>query len=208
MDKIHKTEQEEFWAGDFGNDYINRNQDEIVVAHNLAFFSKALRHTIGLNSIVEFGANIGMNLRAIKLLYPNINSKAIEINPEAALRLRKTIGEDNVFEGSIYNYLSSDTYTISLIKTVLIHINPNMLPLVYDKLYHASNKYILICEYYNPTPVSVNYRGHEEKLFKRDFAGEMLDKFPDLKLVDYGFAYHRDNDFPQDDLNWFLLQKN
>jgi spore coat polysaccharide biosynthesis protein SpsF len=26
-------------------------------------------------------------------------------------------------------------------------------------------------------------------------------------LVDYGFAYHRDPAFPQDDITWFLLEK-
>ena len=45
------------------------------------------------------------------------------------------------------------------------------------------------------------------KLFKRDFAGELLDAFPSLDLVDYGFVYHRDPNFPQDDMNWFLLEK-
>jgi hypothetical protein len=34
----------------------------------------------------------------------------------------------------------------------------------------------------------------------------MLDRFPDLSLVEYGFVYHRDP-FPQDDLTWFLLEK-
>lgn len=56
-------------------------------------------------------------------------------------------------------------------------------------------------------PVVVSYRGHEDRLFKRDFAGEMLDRYPDLELVDYGFVYHRDPNFPQDDPNWFLLRK-
>jgi hypothetical protein len=65
----------------------------------------------------------------------------------------------------------------------------------------------LICEYYNPTPVTVVYRGHRDRLFKRDFAGEMLDKYADLALLDYGFTYHRDANFPQDDANWFLLEK-
>ena len=53
----------------------------------------------------------------------------------------------------------------------------------------------------------MSYRGHTEKLFKRDFAGEMLDRFNDLKLADYGFVYRRDMLFPQDDINWFLLEK-
>jgi spore coat polysaccharide biosynthesis protein SpsF len=56
--------------------------------------------------------------------------------------------------------------------------------------------------------VSISYRGHSDRLFKRDFAGEMLDKYADLSLVDYGFCYKRDKAFPQDDITWFLLQKN
>ena len=28
-----------------------------------------------------------------------------------------------------------------------------------------------------------------------------------ILLVDYGFVYHRDNCFPQDDINWFLFEK-
>lgn len=35
----------------------------------------------------------------------------------------------------------------------------------------------------------------------------MLDMFPDLKLVDYRFIYHRDPVFPRDDSTWFLLEK-
>ena len=65
----------------------------------------------------------------------------------------------------------------------------------------------MISEYYSPNPVSVNYRGNEDVLFKRDFAGEMMDMYNDLKLVNYGFVYHRDDFFPGDDANWFLLEK-
>ena len=78
---------------------------------------------------------------------------------------------------------------------------------MYNLLYNTSKRYICLSEYYNPSPVEVVYRGHSEKLFKRDFAGEMLDRFKDLKLVSYGFVYHRDNQFPQDDGTWFLLEK-
>jgi spore coat polysaccharide biosynthesis protein SpsF len=94
-----------------------------------------------------------------------------------------------------------------LIKGVLIHINPDMLQVVYEKLYESSSKYILVCEYYNPAPVTINYRGHEDRLFKRDFAGELMEKYTDLTLIDYGFAYKRDPSFPQDDITWFLLSK-
>ncbi len=202
-----KTEQEEFWAGEFGNAYIGRNKSEEYLASNLNFFSRIFNQVSRPTSLIEFGANVGMNLKAIKLLFPAINLFGIEINKQAAEELADVVGAGNVYNGSIFDYTTSAKFDVSLIKGVLIHINPEMLQDVYERLYTASNKYILICEYYNPSPVTVNYRGHADRLFKRDFAGEMLDKYADLRLVDYGFCYKRDNSFPQDDVTWFLLAK-
>ena len=90
---------------------------------------------------------------------------------------------------------------------MLIHVHPDNLHKVYDNLYNNSRRYILIAEYYDPKPVTLTYRGHKNKMFKRDFAGEMLDKYYNLSLVGYGFCYHRDPAFPQDDISWFLLEK-
>lgn len=202
-----KTPQEEFWAGEFGTDYIARNNSTQFLASNLNFFSKALKQAGRVTSCLEFGANIGMNLKSLQLLYPGINLKAVEINHDAAVELTHLIGESNVFEGSIFEYPISEKVDLSLIKGVLIHINPDLLATVYEKLYQASNRFVLVCEYYNPTPVSIPYRGHSDRLFKRDFAGEMMEKYPDLALVDYGFAYHLDQAFPQDDITWFLMKK-
>lgn len=50
--------------------------------------------------------------------------------------------------------------------------NPGRLNEVYKTLYESSRKYLLLVEYYNPTPVEIEYRGHSGKLFKRDFAGK------------------------------------
>lgn len=54
------TDQEAFWAGEFGTDYIDRNKGDQLLASNINFFSKALSHADNNNSIIEFGANIGM----------------------------------------------------------------------------------------------------------------------------------------------------
>jgi len=201
------TPQESFWAGDFGTEYIARNNSTQLLASNLNFFSKALKQAGQVSSCLELGANIGMNLKALQLLYPGIELTGAEINPDAAKLLGGLIGEKNVYLGSIFDFPTTSSVDLSLIKGVLIHISPDMLNTVYDKLYQASNRLILVCEYYNPTPISIPYRGHSDRLFKRDFAGEMLDKYPDLKLVDYGFSYRRDPAFPQDDITWFLMQK-
>jgi spore coat polysaccharide biosynthesis protein SpsF len=201
------TEQEAFWAGEFGDDYIGRNKGDALLASNLNFFTKALNQAGKINSCIEFGANIGMNLKALKLLYPGIACKGVEINTTAAQELGTLIGKDNVFCGSIIDYKIDKPAELSLIKGVMIHINPDLLTKIYDQVYAASSKYVLVCEYYNPSPTAIPYRGHSDKLFKRDFAGEMLEKFPSLKLIDYGFAYRRDPAFPQDDITWFLMEK-
>lgn len=207
IDSIYATPQESFWAGDFGSEYIGRNDSSQLLASNLNFFTKALAQAGKITSCLELGANIGMNLKALQLLYPGIELKAAEINSDAAKLLGTLIGEKNVYLGSIFDYPITDKVELSLIKGVLIHINPEMLNTVYEKLYQATKRFILVCEYYNPSPVSIPYRGHTDRLFKRDFAGEMLEKYSDLRLVDYGFAYRRDPAFPQDDITWFLMEK-
>ena len=202
-----QTEQEAFWAGAFGTDYIDRNKGDLLLASNLDFFSKALRQARGVNSCIEFGANIGMNLKALKLLYPPQQQFGIEINADAARELGQTIPPANVMQQSILEYSDPRTFDLVLIKGVLIHINPDALPAVYDKLHAATGRYLLVAEYYNPAPVAIPYRGHADRLFKRDFAGEIMERHPKLRLVDYGFAYRRDPSFPQDDITWFLMEK-
>lgn len=86
-----KTEQESFWAGEFGTEYIQRNQGDALLASNLAFFAKALHQAHGIKNCIEFGANIGMNIKALKLLHPGIDAHAIEINPKAAKQLGEVI---------------------------------------------------------------------------------------------------------------------
>lgn len=202
-----KTEQENFWAGAFGTEYIQRNRGDKLLASNLAVFARVLAKTDKLTSCIEFGANIGMNLRALKLLYPEQEQHAVEINPQAAAGLRAWMPPANVHEASLLDFTPSRTWDLVLIKGVLIHVQPDSLPIVYELLHGATRRYLLVCEYYNPTPVSILYRGHPDRLFKRDFCGELLDHHGDLRLVDYGFVYHRDPNFPQDDMNWFLLDK-
>jgi len=111
-----------------------------------------------------------------------------------------------VWRESILNCSNTHEYDLAFTKTLLIHIAPDDLPRAYDVLYKASARYVLVCEYYNPTPVEVEYRGHSGRLWKRDFAGEMLHRYANLRLVDYGFVYRRDP-FTQDDVTYFLLEK-
>lgn len=206
MKRDYGTEQERFWAGAFGDEYTDRIRGGDLVARNIALFAKILEGIGVIRSVIEFGANLGLNLVAIRALLPDAELAAVEINRKAAEQL-ETLGDVRVYHQSILNFSPDGPRDLVLVKGVLIHVGPDQLSRVYDLLYRTSGRYICLVEYYNPTPVEVPYRGHERKLFKRDFAGEMLDRFDELRLVRYGFVYHRDPGFPQDDVTWFLLEK-
>lgn len=204
-----RTEQEAFWAGPFGADYIARNEHTPETqAANLFSFARMLERAQPLpGSVIELGANIGLNLRALRLLLPRAHQAAVEINPAAVARLRHDGVGDEIVHDSILNFAPSRRYDLALIKGVMIHLAPEMLPAVYRKLAECSARHVLIAEYYNRRPEEIVYRGHSGKLFRRDFGGEFMDACPDFQLVDYGFSYHRDAREQQDDLTWFLFQR-
>ena len=199
--------QELFWQGDFGDEYTSRSQGQALIRSNEALFTRVIGAMDSSPlSVLEFGANRGLNLVALQRLLPVGKFTGVEINDKAFASLASLEGIQAI-HGSIYDFSSTETFELVFTKGVLIHLNPERLAEVYSKLVACSSKYILLAEYYNPAPVEVPYRNHHGKLFKRDFAGEMLDRYPSLSLVDYGFCYHRDPVAPQDDITWFLLRK-
>ncbi len=200
------SEQERFWQGAFGDEYVERNDGAKLVASNLALFSKALARAGGVSSVIELGTNRGLNLIALHQLLPFCRFQGVEINTRAHAAA-SALGIADVWHGSLFDYPITRQHDLALIKGVLIHLSPELLSAAYAKLMAASRRWILIAEYYNPTPVEVPYRGNRDRLFKRDFAGEMLDLYPELQLADYGFCYQRDPIFPGGDCTWFLLEK-
>lgn len=208
-----RTEQEDFWAGSFGDEYAQRNIGRIT--SNMVFLAKALNSASGfITSVAEVGAGSGENLLALQRLMPYAKYAAIDVNRASLELLRQRWPTSNwmprIMCGTIEEHWEEcrlqDRPDLVLSKGLLIHIPPEKLAATYRQLYDMTSKYVLLAEYYNPTPVAIEYRGHAARMWKRDFAGDMLDMFTGLRLVDYGFAYRRDP-FPQDDLTWFLLEK-
>jgi len=200
-----ETEQALFWQGNFGDQYISRNRSQVLHASNVHFFSKILASVGGeINSVLELGANIGMNFLALRQLIPDIAYTGVEINHAAAEELR-ALGPD-VVTSSIESFDSEFSWDLVFTKGVLIHLNPESLDSTYEKMVRLSSRFVLVAEYFSPDPVAVSYRGETDRLFKRDFAGEILDLYPSLSLKDYGFSYRR-GPFPQDNISWFLMEK-
>ena len=90
---------------------------------------------------------------------------------------------------------------------MLIHINTDSLNDAYELLYSLSKRFILISECFNPVSVAIPYRGHENRLFKRDFGGELWAQYPSLRLVGYAFIWNKDPVAPKDDITWFLFAR-
>lgn len=197
------TEQEEFWQGEFGDEYVIRNDlNSIGARTNL--LSKVVSKTREVDSVYEVGTNIGLNLDALKILLPNVSTNGCEINKSA---FEKVVAKGhNVENASVFDANPGGLYDLVFTNGVMIHINPEKLCDLYSFMGRISRRYILIHEYFSPSPVEVAYRGHSGKLFKRDFAKEIMDHCG-LKLVDYGFTWRHDPVFPIDDSNWFLLEK-
>lgn len=197
------NEQEKFWQGEFGDKYSERNKENI--RSNIHLFATILSKITSPGRILEFGCGTGNNMAAIHTLDPDINLMGVEINKQAI----DHVSHGETFRESVLDFNYPEGFPkpdITMTKGFLIHVHPADLATVYRKLYESTNRYILICEYYNPFPVEVPYRGHTGKLWKRDFANDLLMAYPDLRLVDYGFVYHLD-EYPQDDLTWFILEK-
>lgn len=200
------------WSGAFGNEYTERNRAAKVggVEANIALFEEILNRNSSLGprarSVLEFGAGIGNNLRALHALLPMAELSAVELNVTAADSIPEIVA--TIITGSVTQFATTTLQPVDLVLTkgLLIHIPPFDLPLAYDAIYQTSRRYVLVCEYFCPEPRMIPYRGQDNMLWARDFAGEMMDAYPDLQLVDYGFAYKRTS-FPQDNINWFLMEK-
>ena len=200
-----KTEQELFWEGQFGTDYTVRNRD--LSQSRQPFFAEILKITQGVQSICELGPNRGENLNALKAINPSLQLTGVEINPVAIEYLNAIAGVEAI-HSSIQDFKTEQCYDLVFTSGVLIHLNQEDLPLVYQKMGDLSKRYVLINEYYNHSPTEIPYRGNAGKLFKRDFAGEFLDLHNGLfSVAHYGFLWSRLHP-AWDNTTWVLMEKN
>jgi len=201
---IDNSEQTCFWEGSFGDDYTERNQ--INSETRLGFFRRVLSRTFGVSTICELGANKGHNLQALHKLSRNFRLSGIEINKKACADLAG-LPYVHALNASIQTFAADEPFDMVFVCGVLIHLNPDDLPLAYRKMFDLSRRYVLINEYFNPSPVELPYRGNGGKLFKRDFGGEFMDSCgKEATLVDYGFLWKR-LEPAWDNTTWWLFEK-
>ncbi len=138
---------------------------------------------------------------------PDTKKSIIEISEPAYNFVKKNFDIDQSFNGAIIDSNFQRIFDLVFTMGVLIHIHPDDLYPNIKKMFDYSGKYILIGEYFNRTPMMIEYQGQKDKLFKRDFGKFLIENF-DVKLVDYGFLWgHIYDDAGFDDITYWLFQK-
>lgn len=209
-DKTLETYQLKHWRGQFGEDYIERN---ILEKWMIEPGKEAFRRILGkrkIDSILEVGSNIGLELVYLtELLKDKVDLYAVEPNKKAFSVL---ISETRINLKKAWNCSAFDipleNASIDLVFTcgVLIHISPDDLGRATDEIARVARKYVLCIEYFSNNPETITYRGHKKLLFKRDFGAFYLDRYPNLKWIDYGFLWKCESK-SYDNLNWWLFEK-
>lgn len=163
-------ETELFWAGEFGDDYGKRNV--IDPASRLDFWRSAMEFCQP-QTVLEVGANRGHNLIAIQTVSPGTDVCGIDINASAANEARSNgISVDVGSALELASRYGHDSKDLVFSAGCLIHIPPAELQRVMQQIVDVSARFIIAVEYEAEKEEAVTYRGHEGKLWRRNY-GEL-----------------------------------
>lgn len=198
--------QEEFWAGGEGDAYTQRCPGDTPSA--LSFFARALAKAEAPTRIIELGAGSGTNLRALELLYPHAYTLGIDVNTRACEEMQRRGVECRQMTIEQLDNDPVGTFDLVLTKGVLIHLDTEAMIKALNTIMGLADKYVLLAEYYRPSRQPIAYQGRTDLLWGDDFAAELLAQSGQaFHVVDYGFVWRHDPQ-PQDDITWFLLERN
>jgi spore coat polysaccharide biosynthesis protein SpsF len=200
--KPEATRLEELWAGEFGDEYVERNRQAGEVR---AGFWKTVCERTAPASVLEVGCNLGGNLGHVAGHVPPHHVFGVDVNLKALNELRRSFSDVNAVHAPARELPFRDRW-FDLVFTmgVLIHQPEATLPLVLSEMARTARRWILMGEYFAETTTEVPYRGHSGALFRRDYGGIFADLFPDFVLEDKGFL-GRDEGW--DDVTWWLFRR-
>lgn len=188
-----ETKQTQFWQGNFGKSYTDRN----TLGHeswNQSYVEKYGTTKLALNDkligdlprdskILEVGCNTGQQLEGFQRqgftqLY------GVELQWYAVEQAQSRLHHINVLQGSGFDLPFRDNY-FDLVCTngVLIHISPDDLPRIMKEMCRCTRRYIMGFEYYAEETQSINYRGNDGFMWKADYARLFCDYLSNLQTV-------------------------
>jgi pseudaminic acid biosynthesis-associated methylase len=194
----------ELWKGDFGNAYTDRNDRSTLGAREQIWKMLLPRN---VESVLEVGANIGLNLEAISQrsaceLY------ATEPNDKARAQLENLdlVHPVNITADTADHIRFPDGIAdLVFTSGVLIHVPPDKLERSLDEIYRCARRWIICGEYFAPQEEMIAYRGHPDALWRRDYGSLFLDRFPRLRCTAHMFAWKRMTGL--DNLTFWVFEK-
>lgn len=197
------TEQLQEWQGDFGKAYTDRNAVDYKV--RMPAWRKMVEG-ISLARVLEVGSNRAHNLAALReILGPETELFGIEPNAYAVGVARKNYPDVTVMGGNAFDLPFKDGFfDLTFTAGVLIHIAPADLPKAMSEIVRVSRRYVLAAEYFSEREECIEYRGHSNLLWKRNFEQLYRSHAPSLKVVKNGY-WSADDGF--DRTHWWLLDK-
>jgi len=208
------TKQMEEWAGDFGQEYTDRNAlplQEMELSYKERYgITRAEMNSKFIGDfdrdmkVLEVGSNIGNQLLCLQKAGFN-NLYGIELQSYAVELSKSRTKGINIIQGSAFDIPFKDSF-FDLVFTsgLLIHIAPEDISEVLDEIYRCSRQYIWCFEYYSEVYTQIGYRGHADLLWKANFSKLFLDRFSNLRLVrEELFKYLNNNSIDA----MFLFQK-
>lgn len=201
---------EELWAGEFGDDYVARNDE--YAARNAELqrgrmpFWQARVEALQPANVLEIGCNVGGNLRWIAELVGAEHVAGIDVNEGALQTAREHLPAADLRRAPARDLPFADaSFDLVFTTGVLIHQPPSELPTVMDEIVRVSRRHVLCGEYQAPDIEEVPYRGQEGALYRADYGRMYQERHPELTLVDQGFLPKGDG--PWDDLTWWVFEK-
>lgn len=191
--RTRETPQTSRWTGDFGRAYTDRNTLNLKEINSLYQTNYGITRTqlnesfleqIPRNArMLEVGCNCGNQLLLLQDMgFTNLWGAEVQLYALESARGR--VQDVQLAQASALDLPYEDGY-FDLVFTsgVLIHISPADLPRALDEIHRCARTWIWGLEYYAPEVSEVNYRGHDNLLWKMDYGKRYLDRFGDLTLV-------------------------
>lgn len=211
------TPQIEFWSGEFGRNYTDRNTysperwDQFYLHHfgvtKLQMNADALGDLPKDARILEVGCNIGLQLLGLQRM-GFTNLYGVELQQYAVEKAKSMTTGIQIIQGSGFDLPFKDGF-FDLVCTngVLIHIAPEDHAAFMGEIIRCSRRLVMGFEYNASMTTRISYRGHEGYLWKADFASIYTSLFPQLrKVYERIYPYLSDQEAGNQD-SVFVLEK-
>ncbi len=187
-----KNKQVDFWSGEFGKAYTDRNTRSHDDWNNsyvdkygfskLEINERALQGISREIRILEVGCNTGQQLEGL-MRQGFENLYGVELQWYAVEKAKELLKHVNIIQGSGFDLPFKDGF-FDLVMTngVLIHIEPEDLKDFMGEIVRCSSKYVFGFEYYSPVTREITYRGNDGYLWKSDYCQMYKEFFPELSV--------------------------